>query len=112
LRKSGAAFVSRIVSLLPSTVTPATRLAFPDAYASAPTMSLTNEAAGDCSLELRFRSITARNVSAVTTSFEGGASLKPSRTMNVYVLPSGVTFGISCATSGCRREPSGPALSG
>lgn len=75
--------MSLIVSLLPATVTPETPLALPSVNAVAPSMSLMNDADGDWSLELRFRSITARKVSAVTNSFEGGESLNPSRTMNV-----------------------------
>ena len=83
LRKSGAGLARRIVSLLPSTVTPEAVFALPSSTACAPTMSATNEPAGDWSFGFRFLSITNLNVSAVTGSFEGGERTKPSRTVNV-----------------------------
>ncbi len=55
--KSGATFVSRIVSLLPDVVTPEGRVALPAMTLSAPTMSLKNVAAGDCIFGASARSI-------------------------------------------------------
>ena len=52
------------------------------------------------------------NVSAVTGAFEGGENRNPLRIVNVYVRPSAERTGSDCATSGVRRAPAGPALSG
>ncbi len=52
------------------------------------------------------------NVSAVTSSCEGGENRNPLRIVNVYARPSAETVGRERATSGTSCDPSGAGLSG
>src|SRR6266516_3830809 len=82
-RKSGAFFVSVIVSVFPFTTTPEASLAFPSCTAAAPAMSLTNCAPGDCIFGFSTRLIANLKVFAVTAWFDGGENLKPDLTVKV-----------------------------
>jgi len=64
--KSGADFVSLIVSLLPLPMTPEAFLALPLRTASAPTMSAMNCPAGDCMAGFRSRLNAATKLAAVS----------------------------------------------
>jgi hypothetical protein len=71
-----------------------------------------NMSAGECIRLSSVRSIVPQNVCAVTGASEGGENRKPSRIWNVYVMPSGETFGKAEATSGANRRPAAPDASG
>src|SRR5689334_1538947 len=92
-RKSGCGAVSLMISLFPLTFTPLTCLSdfgsllfvgSDPMTASAPTMSDRNGCAGDCMSGLASRSMTKRNVFAVTGWLLGGENLYlPGGTVNV-----------------------------
>jgi hypothetical protein len=90
--------------------TPEAFVAFPSSTALAPTMSSTNEAAGDCIFGSRLRLSDSAKFAAVT-GFPS-ENLKPGLTLKTYVLPSFETAGIPAAASGPSRLPCTPSLSG
>ena len=87
--KSGATVFSRIVSVLPAPVQPATSRRY--------------GSAGDSSSGERARSSALANDAAVIGS--PSLSRRPGRIVNVYVSRSGEIFGSASARSGSSRVP-------
>src|SRR5262245_4690540 len=110
-RKSGATFVSEIVSLLPFALIPVAVVALPSMTACAPLMSPMKSIAGETIFGLRSRFIAYAKLAADTA--EPSANLKPLLTVKVYVLPSRDTAGRDVAASGTILVPPAAAsLSG
>ena len=108
-RKSGDAFVSRTVSLLPLARTPEMVRAFPSITAWAPCTMSRNCTPVDCIRGLAKRLKASTKLRALTgLPFE---NRKPGLIVKVYVLPSRETIGRPAATSGVATAPAAPSLS-
>ena len=108
--RSGTERTSRIVTVRPFAVTPASEVALPDAILRAPTTSSNRYARPDCSAGVRIRSRECFTSAAVT-----GCPVEKRAdrlTRNVYVDPPCEMCGFEAARSGIRRNPSGSGLLG